>query len=316
MQGKLASGLSAVLAGGLLVTVVTAGSSNGSAAQHVRLRTASAAGVLADLDNCPTLAEGYHGGCVDQLQSELNSGENAGLTVDGTFGPATQQAVIRFQQANGIPADGIVGPETKAALDSTASVATPQPAGTPNYPISFDPVRAASWATANASTDADISSDPCTEFVSRALSAAGMPDDGAWYSDSDSVERYINSGNLSRPWWNATSFEQLMAARNWIKVIPLDLTDPASAGQQISSDGAIANTGDLIYYEWNGVPSPDHVHMAMITGFNGRIALVTQQSGSGQYGINTQWDLSYLSGGIPLTQKYGASARAFLLHWQ
>ena len=56
--------------------------------------------------------------------------------------------------------------------------------------------------------------------------------------------------------------------------------------------------------------------MAMITGFNGRIALLTQQSGSGQYGINTQWDLSYLSDGIPLAQKYGASARAFLLHWQ
>jgi hypothetical protein len=69
-------------------------------------------------------------------------------------------------------------------------------------------------------------------------------------------------------------------------------------------------------FEWNGVPSTDHVHMAMITGFDGHIALVTQQSGSGKYGVNTQWNLSYLSGGIPLTQKYGSSARAYLLHWQ
>jgi len=54
-----------------------------------------------NLDNCPTLAEGYQGGCVNQLQSELNTDDNAGLPVDGTFGPLTQQAVINFQQGNG-----------------------------------------------------------------------------------------------------------------------------------------------------------------------------------------------------------------------
>jgi Putative peptidoglycan binding domain len=81
-----------------------------------------------NLDDCPILAEGYSGGCANELQTELNIDDRAGLPVDGTFGPLTRQAVISFQQQNGIvPADGIVGPQTKAALDKENSVATPEP---------------------------------------------------------------------------------------------------------------------------------------------------------------------------------------------
>ena len=82
------------------------------------------------LGNCPTLTEGYHGGCVDQLQTELNADDGDNLPVDGTFGPATQEAVKVFQQEHGIvPAEGIAGPQTKAALDNSGpnSVATPTP---------------------------------------------------------------------------------------------------------------------------------------------------------------------------------------------
>ena len=42
----------------------------------------------------------------------------AGVTVDvdGIFGPATAQAVIRFQGTRGMTVDGVVGPATRAAL--------------------------------------------------------------------------------------------------------------------------------------------------------------------------------------------------------
>ena len=83
-----------------------------------------------NLDNCPTLAIGYHGGCVDQLQTELNTVNGGNLSVDGTFGADTKATVEAFQQDEGIsPADGIVGPQTKAALDNPVpnSVATPSP---------------------------------------------------------------------------------------------------------------------------------------------------------------------------------------------
>ncbi len=80
------------------------------------------------LRSCPTLAEGQHGGCVDQLQTELNADDGAGLPADGRFGPATRAAVRAFQQEHGIvPADGIAGPQTKAVLDDPG----PNPVNTP-----------------------------------------------------------------------------------------------------------------------------------------------------------------------------------------
>ena len=55
---------------------------------------------------------------VKKLQTRLEElGYSVGSTgIDGKFGPRTEQAVRRFQQANGLQVDGIVGPETRKAL--------------------------------------------------------------------------------------------------------------------------------------------------------------------------------------------------------
>jgi peptidoglycan hydrolase-like protein with peptidoglycan-binding domain len=38
--------------------------------------------------------------------------------VDGSYGPATVNALKRFQQANGLQPDGVLGPKTLQALKS------------------------------------------------------------------------------------------------------------------------------------------------------------------------------------------------------
>ena len=123
---------SAAMAGGLVFTGVTAVAIAHTG--HAPTRTALAADTnsspTVNLDNCPILAEGYHGGCVNQLPTELNTILGLNLPVDGTFGLATKAAVETFQQEHNIaPVDGIVGPQTKAALDNPGSSSAGTPPG-------------------------------------------------------------------------------------------------------------------------------------------------------------------------------------------
>lgn len=53
---------------------------------------------------------------VRRLQRALRDGAYAPGPVDGLYGPLTEGAVRRFQQAHGLTSDGVVGPETRAVL--------------------------------------------------------------------------------------------------------------------------------------------------------------------------------------------------------
>ncbi len=55
-------------------------------------------------------------GSMSWLQESLNKLNNAGLAVDGDYGPATNAAVRAYQKAKGIEADGWAGPETVARI--------------------------------------------------------------------------------------------------------------------------------------------------------------------------------------------------------
>jgi len=64
------------------------------------------------------LKPGDTGAQVKVLQTALNHlGYSVGK-VDGTYGPATTQAVKNFQTAKGLTADGVAGPQTLAAMSS------------------------------------------------------------------------------------------------------------------------------------------------------------------------------------------------------
>lgn len=74
------------------------------------------AGLYSEVERI-TLKNGDKGAAVSELQRLLNQ-YGYGLTVDGKFGPKTENAVRMFQASNGLPADGICGADTWAALDS------------------------------------------------------------------------------------------------------------------------------------------------------------------------------------------------------
>lgn len=69
------------------------------------------------------LRQGSNGQAVMDLQTDLNTFNNAGLVVDGAFGPGTRAAVVNFQASQGLVADGIVGLQTSNALGVVAQAA-------------------------------------------------------------------------------------------------------------------------------------------------------------------------------------------------
>lgn len=62
------------------------------------------------------LRNGDTGPNVAAVQMALNAKINAGLRTDGAFGPGTEAAVRKFQSAQKLASDGIVGPTTLRAL--------------------------------------------------------------------------------------------------------------------------------------------------------------------------------------------------------
>lgn len=74
----------------------------------------------------PMLRWGSRGEAVERLQALLNDRNDAGLNVDGLFGPLTFQAVQAYQQAAELAVDGIVGPLTWGSLTS-GGAEPPQP---------------------------------------------------------------------------------------------------------------------------------------------------------------------------------------------
>ena len=62
------------------------------------------------------LKKGSKGEAVKTLQRNLNTAIGAGLSVDGSFGPACYEAVKKFQSKYGLSVDGIAGPATQKKL--------------------------------------------------------------------------------------------------------------------------------------------------------------------------------------------------------
>ena len=81
----------------------------------------------------PTATPAAELSSTEKLQARLKELGYYTGAVDGDYGPATKAAVRRFQESNGLAADGISGPKTEAVLYSSAAkpFATPAPGSEP-----------------------------------------------------------------------------------------------------------------------------------------------------------------------------------------
>ena len=75
--------------------------------------------------NYGQVSYGSKGSDVTELQKLLKNNGYSDLAVDGIFGSQTQDAVKKYQQANGLAVDGIVGNNTWAALTGSGQTQTP-----------------------------------------------------------------------------------------------------------------------------------------------------------------------------------------------
>ena len=71
------------------------------------------------------LREGSRGTEITRIQRRLIELGLLNTRATGVFGPATKDAVLRFQRANGLTADGVIGRVTTSALFPTATTRSP-----------------------------------------------------------------------------------------------------------------------------------------------------------------------------------------------
>lgn len=113
-------------------------------------------------ESAAPLKLGAQGPLVEGLQRTLNARMNPSprLSVDGDYGPATEAAVVAFQRSRGLEPNGIVGPETWAALGPIVEAAeeptadsTEVPARAPPEALDGPPiVTCKAWAIADGRT--------------------------------------------------------------------------------------------------------------------------------------------------------------------
>lgn len=269
------------------------------------------------------LTLGSRGAAVSQLQTDL-----AGLgfytrSIDGWFGPKTNEAVLSFQKSQRLKMDGVVGPITKKALNnslagvgsagvesvkvSLASSATaPTKASITNYNNHEKPIVDAFRAKFDGS--------PAQTLVGRAI----------WYMENGYM-KYGHSKYASTGYIDCSNFVSLVykdfgysitsAAKNYgsvgvkVKGVSAEKIPGSSKYRLVGTDKL--KPGDIFTY-WNSdAPARTHIgHVAIYMGMvNGKPCIInTCQGRPTAIGIIDSFDYWYGSSLIEVRRVLPASA--------
>lgn len=207
------------------------------------------------------LQEGASGTSVVALQTALRDKGFSPSVIDGSFGPATEAAVLAFQRSEGLLADGVVGPRTAAALGLAT---TSPPPGAPTVPMriaarmcpgaSLDnieqnlpavlaalqakgltsvPIVAAALATISVETGRFA---PIDEYVSRYNTSLG----GRPFDLYDSRKDLGNRGPPDGAMFRGRGYVQLTGRANYAKFGPLVGVPTLVERPELANDPRIA----------------------------------------------------------------------------
>jgi hypothetical protein len=157
------------------------------------------------------------------------------------------------------------------ALPGDTQITVPQtPFVTDGSSAPFDRAAAVSFALAHAQ-DPEPFPAGCTYFVTRALFAAGIPENPQWNLDGSHGEIWYLTERPGTPAATAVTpfIQAIMSAYPASQFIPLTMSQ---------NNVPQAQLGDLIAYDWNGDGTYDH--LAIITGF---------AAGDPQYPLVSEW---------------------------
>ena len=234
------AGGAAVLGSVLLGTAFTGGAAHAndlalmedsSSSQSTSAEQAPAAEAASSSDetSAETLRRGDSGASVEQLQSALND-RGADLPVTGFFGSMTEDAVQDVQSSAGIAVDGVVGADTRAALEGGSGSVDSSSEAT--ISTTSAPAGGASVSTASTSTSGNA-------IVDAARTALGTP-----YAWGESSLSGMDCSGLVAYAYGQAGID-----------VPRTSSQQAAAGQSISQSEL--QPGDLVV--WPG-------HVAIYSG--------------------------------------------------
>jgi peptidoglycan hydrolase-like protein with peptidoglycan-binding domain len=205
------------------------------------------------------LRVGDFGADVEKLQNALEKHGFSVNGVDGSFGSDTRAAVVRFQRAKGLNADGVVGAGTWRAL--AGPVVAPPP------PSSSGDLRARVLEAARGEIGTTESGDNRGEALKYANHFGRGPE--AWCADFVSYVTQQAGGKMNDPYCPSV-VSNLKADGNW-------------------KGRSNPQPGDLVLFDWDGDGQADHIGLVEKVNGDGTIGTIEGNTSNPQTGQEGVW---------------------------
>lgn len=211
----------------------------------------------------PTLRNGDFGADVQKAQELLKKHGYSPGTIDGQFGPKTRSAVVQFQRAKGLEADGVIGAATWRALNGTVS-STPVTPTNPGTDAQFrqrllDVARGELGKVETGSNRGEILKYP---------NAFGRGSE-AWCADFTSWVSKQSGGKMNNPWTPGVVAE-LKRSGDW-------------------KGKSNPQPGDLVLFDWDGDGGADHIGLVEKVNADGSIGTIEGNTENPQTGVEGVW---------------------------